>query len=253
MKELKYKHFSFGGGIDKMDKEKSHYYSISLGDSSYPEKLVNALKLKTPKKLYYRGNLSLLKINAVGFCGSRNASEKGLETAQDCVEQISAEKLVVISGNANGVDIKAHYTALKEGGYTIFVLPEGIEHFRIKKELQDVWDWSRVLVLSQYEPSDSWQAYRAMERNKLIIALSDAMIVIEAGEKGGTIDAGKSTLKLGKPLYVAVYEDMQTAVGNDYLLRAGAIKLYKSIATQRAKISLLLEKIRNTSFGHKDE
>lgn len=64
-----------------------------------------------------------------------------------------------------------------------FVLPEGINHFRIKKILAGFWDWNRVLVISQFEPEDSWQTFRAMTRNQLIIALSHAMVVIEASEK----------------------------------------------------------------------
>ena len=48
-----------------------------------------------------------------------------------------------------------------------------------------MWDWDRVLVVSQFQPDEPWKAFRAMTRNQLIIALSRVMIVIEAGENGG--------------------------------------------------------------------
>ena len=221
---------------------------INAGDDFYPKKVSELLRSKAPKCLHYIGNLSLLEMKGVGLCGSRKASPKGLETAADCASQIAAEKVVVISGYAAGVDMMAHATALQNGGYTIFVLPEGINNFKIKPELRSIWDWSRVLVLSQYDPQATWQAFRAMERNLLIIALSDAMVVIEAGITGGTISAGKSTLKLGRPLYVASYDNEYmslNATGNIQLLKDGAHKLCKSNLTKKAKLSKLLGDIMN--------
>jgi DNA processing protein len=220
---------------------KPSYGAVYRDDVLYPKKLVDVLGAKAPKVLYYHGNLSLLNEKAVGFCGSRRASEKGLETAQDCAEQIAKQQIVVVSGNAAGVDVQAHRAALEVGGGTIFVLPEGIEHFRIKRELKNVWDVSRVLVLSHYEPNARWQAFRAMERNTIIVGLSDAMIVIEAGEKGGTIEAGRSTLRLKRPLFVAEYENMEMASGNVELLKKGAMHLKKKRETHKASLTSLFE------------
>ena len=58
--------------------------------------------------------------------------------------QLSGLDIAVVSGYASGVDIQTHYWALKSGGTTIIVLPEGINKFYIKKELKDVWDWNRA-------------------------------------------------------------------------------------------------------------
>jgi len=108
---------------------------IHIDDAVYPERIKLVLGKKAPKKLYTIGNKQLLNAVGVGFCGARNASEKGLETAKDCAWQFSQNNITVISGNANGVDFEAHYHTLKNGGKTIFVLPEGINHFKIKKSL----------------------------------------------------------------------------------------------------------------------
>lgn len=118
------------------------------------------------------GNLALLDVPGLGFCGSRKASEKGIDVATDCAEQAVKAGFVVISGNAAGVDLAAHHTALAQGGATILVLAEGINSFRIRRELKPVWDWDRVLVISQFPAAAVWQAYRAMERNDVIIALA---------------------------------------------------------------------------------
>jgi len=220
------------------------YNVLSRDDPPYPKKLKDALGAKAPRQFYYMGNLALLDMKGVGFCGSRDASEQGLETAADCAAQIASENLTVISGNAPGIDRQAHVAALQSGGCTIFVLPEGIEHFAIRKELKEVWDWSRTLVLSAYPPKTPWHKYQAMDRNNIIVALSDAMIVIEAGEKGGTMEAGKATLRRGKPLYVVEYADNEKAPGNAYLVKQGAISLRKSGKTDKASLSRLLTQVQ---------
>lgn len=216
--------------------EKPDVHRLIPGTASYPE-AVSAVWRDKAMALHVIGNEDLLKISGIGFCGSRKSSEKGLAAAFDCADQASSMGFAVISGNAAGVDCVAHRTALEAGGKTILVLPEGIEHFRVRREFQPVWDWERVLVVSQFEPSVPWQSYRAMERNNLIIALSLAMVVIEAGAKGGTLHAGISTLNAKKPLFVATYENMEVdAPGNALLIERGGIALKRSRTTGRGNI-----------------
>lgn len=214
---------------------------LSPDASSYPASVKAAYGAKAPV-LTVKGNSLLLDAPGLGFCGSRKASEKGLAAAVDCADQAAQAGFVIISGNAAGVDTTAHHAALAAGGSTILVLPEGMDQFRIRRELCPVWDWNRVLVISQFEPEAIWRGYRAMTRNDLIIALSRAMIVIEAGDKGGTLAAGMNTLKKEKPLFVANYEAIEEqAPGNAQLLGLGAYRLSRSRKTGRANIAKLAE------------
>lgn len=216
--------------------------ALSTGDAAYPPALARLLGGKAPGVLYCQGNLDLLAKPAVGFCGSRKASEKGLGVAADCATQLAKSGIVVASGYAAGVDYTAHKAALEAGGQTILVLPEGLEHFRIRKTLAEAWDWERVLVISQFPPSAGWKAFRAMERNTLIIALSRAMVVIEAGATGGTLHAGKSTLKMRLPLYVVEYGDMPSqAPGNAELLALGGIAVRKNPQRGNANVGPILQ------------
>ena len=209
---------------------------IERNDSDYPPHLRAVLGDKAPR-LYLQGNVALLELDSIGFCGSRNSSDAGINIVKDCAEQAVKHGLVVVSGNAAGVDVAAHYHALNAGGSTILVLPEGISHFRPKRDLASVWDWERVLVVSQFEPHHIWKGYRAMERNQVIIGLSKAIIVVEAGEKGGTMHAGEKTLKLGIPLYVAEYDDMpDDALGNKKLLQSGGKALLRSRSEGRVNM-----------------
>lgn len=204
------------------------YLSV-LDSDKYPRRLMDTLKQNTPTVLSVIGNQELLNGPSAGFSGSRRVSEKGLWITADCASQMVKKGVTVVSGYANGVDFTAHKTALEQGGRTIIVLPEGINSFYIRKELKPVWDWNRVLVISEFMPNDKWMASRAMRRNQTIIGLSDTMLVIEAGETGGSLDVGMKTISYGKSLFVPYYATVPlSAMGNNILLRHGANSLRRS-------------------------
>lgn len=220
--------------------------SLESGQQGYPPRLTALLGSKAPATLYCQGNLQLLTQDALGFCGSRNVTHKGLEIARDCAQQAATRNKVVVSGNARGVDRMVHMTALKAGGSTIFVLPEGINRFRVNKDLRPFWDWQRVLVLSEFSPDQPWKAWNAMKRNKTILSLVSAMIVIEAGEKGGTVAAGKDALHMGVPLFVINRTDMDASLGGKQLLDMGGRKLQKSQHTGKANMGPVLQTMAET-------
>lgn len=217
---------------------------LSPNEAAYPTALRTLFGDLIPPDLWFAGNLDLLKSRAVGFCGSRNATDGGLHVAADCASQLSKHRIAVVSGYASGVDMKSHEAALSSGGTTIIVLPEGIEHFRIKKTIKDVWDWNRTLVLSYFPPNAIWRADRAMDRNKVIVALSNAVIVLEARETGGTLNAGYCALRMHKPLFVALYDDMNGGrEGNQRLLDEGATPLRKNRTSGTAEIRRVLDAV----------
>lgn len=207
----------------------------------YPKALIAMLQQNTPTVLSCIGNLNLLHKQKVGFSGSRKASEKGLWIARDCASQLAEQDVCVVSGYASGVDITAHRAALQHGGSTIIVLPEGIDAFHVKEEIRNDWDWDRVLVVSEFMPHDSWMASRAMRRNTTIIALSDAMFVVEAGDTGGSLDAGLKTINMGKSLYVPLYAQLpDSAKGNPILLSKGAHPMKQKRLTARVNVEGLV-------------
>lgn len=223
--------------------EKPH--SLSLRDHAYPKALVNFMGGFSLPEIWVLGNLEIFNRVAVGFCGSRSASERGLQVAADCALQLSEAGVVVVSGYAPGVDMASHESTLASGGSTIIVLPEGIDHFRIKRTIRPLWDWERTLVVSQFPPNAIWRADRAMARNKVIVALSMAIIVLEARDKGGTLNCGHAALEMGKPLFVAMYDDMNGArEGNQMLIEAGGVPLRRSRNTDQAQLRALFETLK---------
>lgn len=234
-----YSHYETVEGL-KIKSLDVRFYTVL--DQNYPVSLKSLLKLNTPPVLSMVGNINLLSNRTVGFSGSRKVSEKGIAVTRDCVEQISQKANVsIVSGYAQGVDKEAHYTALKSGGSTIIVLPNGLSSFYVREGLKEVWDWNRVLVISEYLPKDKWSVSRAMNRNNTIIGLSDAMVVVEAGLTGGSLDAGLRTLEDRKRLFVPIYSDYpESARGNSLLLERGAVGISRSRQSNRANVMALL-------------
>lgn len=215
---------------------------ISVLDENYPYLLRERLLKNAPPLLMVLGNSNLLYKESAGFCGSRKASEKGLATAKDCADQLARQNINVVSGYAAGVDMATHQAALEGGGTTTLVLCEGILHFKVKRDLKDLWDWERVVVVSEFLPGVPWSVRNAMQRNKTICSLTSSMILIESSSKGGSIEAGRACLKMGVPLFAPVYHGMpETAVGNRELLQQGAHELYKNSATNRANMTNVFE------------
>jgi DNA processing protein len=89
------------------------------------------------------------------------------------------------------------------------------------------FDETNVLAISQFPPTQPWAASAAMTRNAVIAALSQAMLVVEAGEKGGTLNAGLQAIDMGRPVYAIAYSD-DPPPGNEVLFQRGALPLRSS-------------------------
>lgn len=174
------------------------------------------------KTLAVIGNSALIGQSAIGICGSRNASPRGLAHSSQFARFAVELGFVVVSGYARGVDSEAHRGAMSAGGGTIAVLAEGINSFYVRRTLKDHNPESRLTAVSEFDPNAKWTAWRAMDRNKLIVGLSKGLVVVEAGETGGTLAAGRECLRQRKPLLVLAY-DRRSVLGNELLISEGGI------------------------------
>ncbi len=193
-----------------------HYYTL--------DRIADLRPTLNGETLHAIGNLELLSKPGIGICGSRNASDPALEWAYLLGQEAARRGLIIVSGYARGVDRQAHKVALAGGGSTIAVLPEGIERFRVRRDLAGLVAMNHnFLAVSMFEPGAPWTAWRAMTRNRLIVALSESLVVVEAQESGGTIDAARKCIKQGKRLWAVQYpEQSASEVGNRKLLKEAA-------------------------------
>lgn len=195
---------------------------LAENEADYPQYLKKTLGTECPPVLFASGNLALLNRPSVGFCGSRKTSEKGIRIASECAGQLAAQHVAVVSGYASGTDLAAHRAALEHGGDTVFVLAEGILKARRKKEIRELLMPSNHVYVSQFMPNAIWRAGNAMRRNSVIIGLSRAMVLVEAGMTGGTFAAGEESLQVGCPLFVVRYaQPGPSAEGNPYFISKG--------------------------------
>ncbi len=218
---------------EKLSEElERHSISMLIRETpEYPARLVQKLGEDAPPVLFVRGNCTILSQKAVGVGGARNASEIGLRVTYEYAKILATEGVNIVSGYANGVDIIAHSAAMEtKGGLTTLVLAEGILRFKPKKEVADLFTYENHVIVSEFLPQTGWMVRTAMQRNSTICGLSNAMIIIESGNSGGTFAAGETALKLRHPLFVVKYDKpAPSAEGNSYFLKKGLSQAVRAL------------------------
>lgn len=156
-----------------------------------------------PLALWVRGTPSLAETasSAIGVVGARAASPYGEHVAGRLGGDLAAAGWTVVSGAAYGIDGAAHRGALAAGGVTAAVLACGIDrdypagHSRLLGEIA-----RRGLVLTEYAPGTTAAKHRFLTRNRLVAALSGALVVVEAGRRSGAANTAAWARTLGRPL-----------------------------------------------------
>lgn len=198
---------------------------IKIGSELYPQNL--EATEQAPRFLFLRGNINLLKFNAISIVGTRNPSEVGIKRAITLAERLGQHRIVVASGLAKGIDKAAHTGALSNNNPTIAVIgtPLNMYYPKENKELQDEIA-EKGLIISQFSPSMNVQRWNFPMRNAVMSGLSLATVIIEAGETSGSLIQADYALKQGRIVMIP-----QSAIENEnlkwpkkYLNRHGAFK-----------------------------
>lgn len=198
---------------------------IYPGHEFYPEKLLKLFLYESPPLLFAKGNTKLFKAKNAAIVGSRNASREALNLAGEISKAIALSGWNVVSGYARGIDSEAHIHALFAGGTTTMVLPLGINKFVVRKGFKDIVSEDNSLILSQFHPESEWQESNGLERNKLMVGLSQAVIVIQAIFKGGSLFTGGRAIEKGIPLFVMSPKRLSVnSDGNAKLIAKGGIE-----------------------------
>jgi DNA processing protein len=157
-----------------------------------------------PSQLFLMGDMSLLHSGGrVSIVGSRSASAQGLLRAAKLAKILVENNVVVVSGLAKGIDTAAHRAAIENSGKTIAVIGTAINRYypAENRVLQDTIA-DRYLLVSQFGPNARTFPSSFTDRNRTMALLSDATVIIEAGEKSGTIHQGWEAIRLGRPLFI---------------------------------------------------
>ena len=199
---------------------------VKRESSLYPEGL-KYLK-DPPPVLYCIGDAELLQMPMVAVVGSRKCSEYGKRVSMEIGRQLSRGGIGVVSGMAKGIDSFAHLGALKNGGKTIAVLGCGpdvcypAENRKIYEQIIQ-----EGLIVAEYEPGTKPMPYRFPQRNRIIAALSEAVVVTEAGTGSGSLITAEISNSLNKTVYsVPGNITSQYSIGTNKLIAEGAMPLF---------------------------
>lgn len=192
-----------------LDSGVSEYGIRVHGAGEYPDRLRDA---EYPiELLYYQGWWDLINSpRSIAVVGTRNPSDEGKSRTRRIVRNLLDDNFTIVSGLAKGVDTVAHSTALSEGGNTIAVLgtPLTRSYPAVNSNLQNEIAKNHLIIsqvpIARYEKvkSPTHNNFFFPERNKTMSALTDATVIIEAGETSGTLVQARAALRQGRKLFI---------------------------------------------------
>lgn len=219
--------------IDKYIKymQEKNIQVISYYDKTYPQQLKNLYD--APIVIYAIGNCRILNSkNKIAVIGARKASNYGINIARQIGIFLSKNNIHTISGLALGIDVNSHLGVLKENslnsasGRAIAVIGNGLDNIYPyhNKEIAEKIINSGGCIISEYIIGTKPLKNNFPARNRIISALADKLIVVEAeNEKSGTMITVDFSLELGKEIYVVPGNiNSKMSVGTNKLIKDGA-------------------------------
>ncbi len=193
---------------------------ICRGDEHYPQALADIAD--APPLLWAIGDPALLSRPMLALVGARNASSLGTRMARSLAQELGGEGYVVVSGLARGVDTAAHLAALDTG--TVAVLAGGVDTIYPAENANLTHDIARKgVILSEQPMGMTPQARHFPRRNRIISGLAQAVVVVEAAAKSGSLITARDALDQGRDvLAVPGHPFDARAAGCNMLIRDGA-------------------------------
>ena len=214
------KNWDLDGAWEKFQKRGISF--VTQETDVFPEKL--RYIHNPPYSIYFKGKLPDEKKMAVAIVGARRCSEYGRSMAEKLGEELARYDIPVISGMAKGVDSYAHIGALRGKGQTYAVLGCGVDvcypvaHKELYHEILDSGG-----IISEYPPGTEPKPQLFPFRNRIISALSDTIVLVEAKEKSGSLITADFALEQGKDIFAFPGRATdELSFGCNALIRQGA-------------------------------
>lgn len=189
-------------------------------DDDYPHGLYD---LEEPPGLWTVGELTASP--AVAVVGTRRCTRYGVSLAEAFGTAIARSGWSTVSGLARGVDTAAHRGSLHAAGHALAVLGSGIDvcYPRENRSLYDRIVETGGAVVSEYEPGTPPDRWRFPARNRIIAAVSQAVVVVEAAVTGGALITARLGAEMGRPVFVVPGDvNREMSEGCNRLIRDGA-------------------------------
>lgn len=197
---------------------------VSLSDDHYPGPIKTRLQDNAPAILYGCGDIPLLETSGLAVVGSRHVDESLIEYTMDIGRLVAQAGCTIVSGGARGIDQAAMRGALEAGGRVAGVLADSLLKTAMNREHRDRILDGQLTLVSPYDPNAGFNVGNAMQRNKLIYALSSAALVVNTDmNKGGTWAGAVEQLDKLKMTPVYVRSTGAPSAGLDALRKRGAL------------------------------
>ena len=177
----------------------------SLSPSDLLGRPLNEFERKNaPDQLHVEGSMDIpLRSGRVSIVGTRQPTVSGKEEARIVTKMLASEGVTIVSGLALGIDTISHQTAIETNGQTIAVLGTPLDRTYPRSNIQLQNEIAtNHLAVSQFPVGYPVTKGNFVRRNKTMALISDATVIVEAGDGSGTIHQGWETLRLGRPLFV---------------------------------------------------
>ena len=203
--------------------EKYGWQIVTPDDRNYPAGLRKLIDM--PVVLYVDGDIRCLRGKVIiAVVGTRKPCDESVAIARRISSDLSKAGAVVVSGGALGIDSAAHEAALESGGKTVCVLGCGLgsDYLRDNEPLRREVSRNGALV-TEYPPMKPATRYTFPERNRIISGMSHGILVVEAGEKSGSLITAKRAAEQSRDIYAIPGSILTTAYnGVNALIRDGA-------------------------------
>ena len=193
------------------------------GDASWPTQL--AADPRRPAALFVTGDASVLDARRVAIVGTRRPTQRGVQTAVRFGHELAVSGVVVISGLAKGVDGAAHRGVLGAGGAPPVAIVANGHDAPYPRQHRALWSEVATAgaVISEWPPGVRPEAFRFPQRNRIIAALAEVVVVVESRERGGSLITAREAAERGvEVLAVPGPVDTRACAGTNALLRDGA-------------------------------
>ena len=192
---------------------------LTLNDPQYPRFLKGQHK-QAPALIHVQGDLSLVRPRAVAVVGTRTPSAEAVERVRAFSTRLCESGSPVVAGMAKGVDAAAHSGALDSSGMTVGVLGCGLDRVYPPENAPLYAETrKRGLLISQFPFGSAPSPGNLRQRNKLIVALSQAVVIAESDVQGGAMIAARAAVEQERNLFALRWPDM------DARTRAGTLRL----------------------------
>jgi len=166
--------------------EKYKITPLFITDKNYPQRLLNCYD--SPSILYYRGNADLNASKIISIVGTRNNNEYGKSVCEKIIADLADQNILIVSGLAFGIDSIAHKSALKNNLKTIGVLGHGLDRiYPTQNKLLAKQMIESGGLLTDFKSGTNPDRQNFPKRNRIVAGISDAVLVIESGLKGGSL------------------------------------------------------------------